>query len=269
MSLARKPTIWILLVWAAALSAAYPSAGFGFQPLITDDTGTQGAGGNQVELAVNRQEFESAGVTTTTRSFPFVFTRGLTEALDVYAGIAHNRISSSDPGAKANGQGNPTLGLKWRFFENEQRKLSIGLKPEIAFGTSSEDEARGLAFGRNSYSCTGIVTQETGFGAVHVNYAFARVDYALESNRSAHRRTLHRLSVAPVIEVSSGWRLAVDAGLTTNPHRVERARMGYAELGAIWSPSKDLDLALGAIAFLGDGEPRSSILTAGVTWRFR
>ena len=78
-----------------------------------------------------------------------------------------------------------------------------------------------------------------------------------------------RLSAAPVWDVAEGWKLALDAGLTTNPDRTARARMGYVELGAIYSPGKDLDLALGIIRNVRDGPASTTQATAGVTWRFR
>jgi hypothetical protein len=44
--------------------------------------------------------------------------------------------------------------------------------------------------------------------------------------------------------------------------------MGYVELGAIWAPSEDLELALGLLEQVGDGEPSSRTVIAGLTWRF-
>lgn len=85
--------------------------------------------------------------------------------------------------------------------------------------------------------------------------------------RSAARN--NRLSVAPVWDVSGHWKLALDAGLVTNPDRTAKARSGYAEIGAIYSPGKDLDLALGVIRNIMDGSANSAQLTAGLTWRFR
>jgi len=257
----RKPSAFLLALHApAALS---------FQPLITDDTGTQGAGGNQIEIALDRQEFNSAGVTTKTRTLPLVYTRGITDALDAYIEVSHVRVRSSVVASDAEGRGNPAVGLKWRFYDDAARKLSVGFKPEMRFGVSTDAERRGLGSGRNGYSGLFILTQGTGFGAVHVNYGFTRLSYALEANRNANRRWLHSLSVAPVFEVAEGWNLAVDLGVMTNPDRTQRARMGYTEIGVTWSPSKDLDFALGLIRHIGDGEPRSTVLTAGVTWRFR
>jgi len=251
------------------VSVVHASAALAFQPLITDDTGTQGAGGNQIEFALNRQELKSAGDTTKTRTLPLVYTRGLADTLDAYVGVSHVRIRSSIAGSDAKGGGNPVLGLKWRFYHNEERKLSIGFKPELQIGVSNDAVARGLGIDRNSYSGLIIATQETGFGAVHFNVGRSQMNYGLDANRNANRHAIHRLSVAPVFGVAEGWKVAVDLGVTTNPDRTRRARMGYAELGAIWSPGKDLDFALGWIANLADGEPRSFTWTAGVTWRFK
>jgi hypothetical protein len=248
--------------------SATPAA-LAFQPLITDDTGTQGAGGNQLELAVNRQRLASVGDTTTTWTAPLVYTRGLTDALDLYAGGSFVRIRTTTPDGDTEGPGNPVLGMKWRAWEDEARGLSIGVKPEIQRGVSDDAEQRGLGTGRTGYGLALLLTQETGFGAIHVNAAADRVRYALPQNAAFHRRNLYRFSVAPVFDVGEHWKLAADAGVTTHPHRPERATMGYALLGGIWSPSKDLDFALGYIAALHDGEQRLRTWTAGVTWRFR
>ena len=240
-----------------------------FQPLITDDTGTQGAGGNQIEIALHRQEVKSVGDTTKTVTLPVVYTRGISERLDAFAGVSYMRVRSTIAESAAEGHGNPAVGLKWRLYEDAARKLSVAVKPELRLGVSTDEERRGLGSGRNGYSGLLIVTRQTGFGAVHVNYGFARVSYALEANRKANRRVLHMVSVAPVFEVAEGWNLAVDLGLTTNPDRAQRAQMGYAEVGVTWSPGKNLELALGLVRHIGDGEPRSSELTTGVTWRFK
>ncbi len=57
--------------------------------------------------------------------------------------------------------------------------------------------------------------------------------------------------------------------LLTNPDRAAKSRMGYVELGAIYSPGKDLDLAVGIIRNIMDGAARTTQVTAGLTWRFR
>jgi hypothetical protein len=44
--------------------------------------------------------------------------------------------------------------------------------------------------------------------------------------------------------------------------------MGYIEIGAIYSPSKQLDLAAGVLRNLRDGGIRTMFGTVGLTWRF-
>jgi hypothetical protein len=69
--------------------------------------------------------------------------------------------------------------------------------------------------------------------------------------------------------VAEGWKLALDVGLQTNPDRAEKARMGYLELGLVYSPSDDLDLSLGVTRELMDGTVSTTTATLGLTWRFR
>src|SRR5690606_34844955 len=83
---------------------------------------------------------------------------------------------------------------------------------------------RGLGNGRTGYGLTVIASQGTRFGALHVNLAAAREDYALAENRAANRRMRYRLSIAQVFELSRTWMVAIDAGVTTNPERARRAR---------------------------------------------
>ena len=246
-----------------------PAIASAFQPLVTDDTGTQGAKGNQVEAAYNRTVDKVSGTKAVTQEVPLVFTRGITDALDLYAGVGYQRIEPPAPGAEERGWGNPAVGAKWRFYENEASKLSFALKPEIQFPVSDSREAQGLGTGKTSYSVNLIMTQETGFGAVHANAVAERVNYADDALNAAERRTLYRLSVAPVWDVADGWKLALDAGLTTNPDRAAKARMGYIEAGIIYSPGKDLDFSLGIVRDVMDGNARTTQVTLGVTGRFR
>ena len=81
-------------------------------------------------------------------------------------------------------------------------------------------------------------------------------------------RSLYRLSVAPVWNVTAKWQIVLDTGIVTNPDRAQKAGMGYLEIGAIYSPSKDLEFALGAIRNSSSGPVNATQLTAGVTWRF-
>jgi len=246
---------------------ALSTATLAYQPLITDDTGTQGEGGNQLELSYARNTERAGGSKTVTGTVPVVYTRGLADALDLYVGVSHVRIKT-DAAATGSGGGNPVLGAKWRFRE-EEKAWSFAVKPEIHLGVSAGAETEGRGMGRSGWSALLIATRETDFGEFHVNIAYARARFETEDEISGNRKNLLRLSAAPVWHISDQWKVALDLGLQTNPDKTLSSRMGYALLGAVYSPSKDFDLALGWQKPFDDGPARAWQATVGGTWRFR
>lgn len=254
---------------AGLLLAALAPAAFAFQPLVTDDTGTQGTAGNQLEFAINRDRASSSASTDTTRTLSLVFTRGLTDALDVFVQASHVSIRSDVPGTDADGAGNPSLGAKWRFFENEASKTSLALKPELLLPVSVAKEGAGLGSGRTSPGLTLILTQEVSFGAIHANLAASRDRY--RDPTVSPDATTTRASIAPVWDVAPQWKLALDVGVETQDGGGTKIRSNFAELGAIYSPSESLDFALGLIHGRDNDNPRvtTTSATLGVTWRFK
>lgn len=255
-----------LLLWSSLGALALPAGAF--QPLITDDTGTQGERGNQLELSIDGDRAKAAGETVRTRTVPFTYTRGLTDALDVFAGVSSIRVTSSIPGVSASGGGNPVIGAKWRFFEDEDSKTSLALKPEIVLPVSEAREASGLGSGRTSWALTLIATREVGFGAVHANLAAGRNKFR---SPEAPTSSVVAFSIAPVWDVAPRWKLALDVGCEQEKAAGTTVRSRFAEAGVIYSPSEDLDFALGVIASRNSTDPRvtTGSATLGVTWRFR
>lgn len=231
-----------------------------YHPLTTDDTGTQGLAGNQLEIGYDQAWSKAAGVSDVGREIPLTYTRGIHDALDVFVGAAR----AVRP---ANGWGNVGIGAKWRFFESEADHHSLALKPEILLPVSAAREAAGFGYGATSYGLTLIYSRETAFGEVHANLAWERGEF--DDPAINDRRNLYRVSIAPVWAVAEGWKLALDLGLMTNPDRAGKSRMGYMELGLVYSPSEDLDLGVGVTRDLLDGDVSTTSLTLGVTWRFR
>ncbi len=255
----------VVLVTFAGFSASVSA----FQPLVTDDTGTQGSGGNQLELSLNEDRAKVAGNVERLRTVPVVYTRGLTETLDVFAGLSYARIRASTSAGDASGGGNPSFGAKWRFYENEQSKTGFALKPEILLPVSAGREAAGLGRGRTSANLTLILTQEVPFGAIHANAGVGRDRYGDSLNNPDTTTT--RASIAPVWDVTDQWKLALDLGTESARAAGVRARSNFVELGAIYSPSEDLDFALGFLRSSDNDSPSATkhTATAGITWRFR
>ncbi len=250
-----RPSLLILVGTWACIPVAHA-----YHPLVTDDSGTQGGGGNQLELGYDYGRSEAAGVTRIERAIPFTYTRGLTNNLDVFAGVARQ----TSPGA---GWGNVGIGAKWRVFENEAARFSLALKPEILLPVSRAKEAAGFGNGKTSYGLALILTRETDFGEVHVNLAAERGNYT-DTVTFPERKNRYRLSLAPVWAAAEGWKLALDMGIQTNPDPAERSRMGYLALGAVYSPGEDLDLSFGVTRDVMDGAVSTTSATFGLTWRF-
>lgn len=250
------------LALLAAAGAALPA--LALQPLVTDDTGTQGAGGQQLELSWSRERLHTAAGRTVVQALAPTYTYGLTEALDAYASLPYQSLRGDS--SRARGWSNAALGGKWRFHEDPARGTSLALKPELLLPVGPAREAAGLGAGKVSAQLTAILSQEMPFGALHANLGWGRE----RSRNAADQATLQRVSIAPVWSLSDAFKLAADLGLEYRKAGGARVRTRFVELGAIYSPGPDLDLAVGALRTQDNAAPRSkgTTLTAGVTWRF-
>jgi hypothetical protein len=252
----------------ALLVAACVAPSWAFQPLITDDTGTQGAGGNQLEVSFSDDRTDQDGVVSSVRVLPLTYARGLTDTLDIALSANHTRLSSSEPGSEtSSGSGNASVGLKWRFFEDEASKTSMALKVELGLPISLEQERRGLGSGRGSHTVTAILMQETSFGAILFNLASSQVRYGDPGGNPDV--SLLRASLAPVWQVNDQWKLALDMGSTRESAAGEHRTTSFVEIGAVYSPGKDLDIALGYISRKDPSSASNTGMTGGITWRFK
>jgi hypothetical protein len=256
---------YLITLLLATLSGATSA----FQPLITDDTGTQGQGGKQIEVTFVDEQASVAGDTTRTRTLPLVYTWGATDTLDVYVGIVPTQIRSSIPGADTGGMGNTAIGLKWRFLESEDSGTSLAIKPEIRLPVDSAQEATGLGTGMTSYGLMLILSQDVPFGAIHFNLSRGR-DQFLDANTRPHANSL-RTSIAPVWNINDQWTLALETGRESVSTAGDTTTTQFVQLGAIYSPDKDLDIALGLLRNADGATPQTTTTTAtlGLTWRFR
>ena len=255
----------LAMVTIAAI--ALPAAAF--QPLITDDTGTQGSGGNQLELSISEDRARTAGITDRTLTVPIGYTRGLIDSLDIFAGFGYARIRSGTPGGDASGGGNPSIGAKWRFYESEDGNTSFALKPELFLPVSAEREGAGLGTGEISGALTFILSQNVPFGSVHLNASVGRDRY--RDALASPDVTTARASIAPVWDLSEQWKLALDLGTESARAGGSSVRANFVELGAIYSASKALDFAFGIVSSSDNASPRTTTRSAiaGITWRFQ
>ena len=140
------------------------------------------------------------------------------------------------------------------------------LKPEVLLPLGLTAERQGLGNGKASWGLTLIMSHELGFGAIHTNIAVGQNRF-----RDPLMPTSNTVaaSIAPVWKLAARWQLALDIGYQGETAGVT-TRSRFAELGAIWSPSGSVDLALGVIrsTTLAAQRATASSATVGMTWRF-
>lgn len=255
-------------ILAASLLAIFPGQAIAAHPFITDDAGTQGKGTSQVELwyegVVDKEVATGSTVKAHTNQPGTTFGYGVAENLDLALGFGRAWGKLEVDGSSSNDVGHAgfSLNAKWRFFG--QSGIAIAVKPQIGYsylvGGTSDD---------HTVSSGGwfIVTKEYEALAVNMNAGYIYNAYGLAAERDASRSGIWSLSALVTYEVLARLKLGLDVGASTNPDKASDDVPVYAEAGAIYSPSKNVDLSLGFIVGLTRPAPDFAG-TAGITIRF-
>ncbi len=216
-------------------------------PLITEDTGTQGAGRYQLE--VFGEELEERGTRRDIQVYTGVLSYGVAETVDVQVGVPVFRDGPD-------GVGDASLDLKWRFFQ--RNAVSLALKPGITVPTGDERDGRGT--GKFTYGSLIIVTYEPGAIALHAHAGFWR-----NENKLGERESLRQLAAAATYQVSN-VRFVGELTRETNPVP-GGGTIRYSTLGAIWGMTRDVDLDIGWRQGNGSA-PVDEALLIGATLRW-
>lgn len=250
--------------WFLYLLFVLSGAAFAAHPLLTDDTGTQGAGNFQLEATgtwLSDQEDEAGeGVREVSSIAALVFTAGIAETLDVIVEVPYVWTETKEAGqiTKNDGFFDTIVAAKWRFYDKQ--KFSLAIKPSILLPTGDEDE--GLGTGKIGYSGTFISTLETEHWAFDLHLAYLHVENELDE-----RANIWYGSLATRFTVDEAWTLVGEVGATRNADRTDSSHPAFAQIGLIYSPTENLDLSVGFLAGLSDSEIDQA-LRAGTTIRF-
>lgn len=244
-----------------ALSLILSGTAFAGIPMVTDDAGTQGTGGNQIELSFSRDKAEDG---SRAREIALVYTRGLTETIDVF--VEKGWQKNTDPtGVSASDYGNTILGGKWRPWESEN-KTSFALGASVALPVSEEKEAQGFGTGKTSYDVALILTQEMPWGSVDANLSAGREKFRTPADDTD---TTH-FSVAPAYNLNDQIKFALDIGIDRAKTDTSTEKSRYAEIAVVYAPSEDFEVGLGYIRSTDeDSKAVTKNVTGGVTWRFK
>jgi hypothetical protein len=263
-----------------------------FEPLNTDDAGTVKKGGNQIEMyfysihklnqpAGPGQDVSSPGAEFvgpgSTKSFPFTYTRGVSENVEIAIGTQYNatpRASNYSPLSNYN------LNAKWRFWGEEGDSWNFAIKPILQFPDSKQQQVVGLGQAAFNYGATFISSYYLNESLeTHINVGYMRspynVNYLNGGSASPLRLNIYSASIAPVWNVMDGLRLALDFGVQTNPPSTEQQSTMYGMVAAIIGLSESVDFGISmmrsaqntGLILVGNG-PNSTRLDTGITWRF-
>lgn len=169
----------------AVAALLFTSGAYGAHPLNTDDTGTQGKGGWQLELNGERNQDRVDGETVKGAQAAAVLSHGVAEAVDL------------------------------QFWE--QGPLSAGLRAGVTSPTGDED--RGLGNGKPTWAVL-MIGQYEGERWIFLAHA----GYRRNSNVFGDRESIGELSGAVLYKATGQLKLLVDANRTTNARIRNRTR---------------------------------------------
>lgn len=245
-----KPNFITISLWLSILCMPVYAA----HPLITDDTGTQGAG--RFQLEVNTEHSNDNGSTGTALSA--TLSAGILEHLDVVLGFPYVFLREKGETGRwnrENGVSDLFLAVKWRFYEHEG--LAFALKPGVTLATGDED--KGLGDGRPTYSLFLVGTKELDPLSVHLNLGYI-------VNRKELRDIWH-YSLAGEYAAADRFKIVANLGGETNPDRESGVHPLFALGGMIYRVTEGFDIDFGVKTGLNKAEADYTLL-AGIALRF-
>ena len=283
----NKTAKFFLIFGASLLVVSGPATAY--MPLNTDDAGTTAKGGYQVEqfyyslLQVGQSADNSAVASSgadyqgsgNAQAFPFTFSRGLTDNID----LQFTPTYYLQPTGSYSRVSNYTLNLKWRFYGDGETGLSLALRPQLVAPASASQQEAGLGNARFNYGLNFIASQFGENYELHFNAGYSRAPYnsaySVGLSTDARRTDLYAVSLALVWVISPQWKVALDAGVNTNPSATDLSLTRYGLVALLYYPMKDLDIAVSyqrnastfEAAWGGSGAYVSR-LQVGVTYRF-
>ena len=214
-------------------------------PLITEDTGVLGRGVWQLELHGERSHDREGGATTRGIDASAVLSYGAMDQVDLQLELPYVREKTNGI-VVADGRGDASLSLKWRFFERAGRSLVV--KPDIH---------EGRRWGLNL----------VGGYAIGRLQLLAHVGHMDNRNVAGERSSLKHASVAGIFSAAEKLKLVLDLGRDTNPAPGAGGSLREGVLGLMHAVSEDMDFGVGIKWGLSDPADDRALL-AGVKLRF-
>ena len=205
-------------------------------PLQTDDTGTQGTGGWQLEVNTDRTQSRPGGVRRSDQQLNTTLSYGLTDQLDLAINQPYSWQRPGDA-AHSHGVNDASLGLKWRMLDNAHG-WTLALRPTLTLATGSTRQ--GLGNGRSTLGAELLSALEMGPWQWLANAGFTYND-----NTTGDRKQLWNASTALLYNWGSSWTFAAEWTAARNASHSSPASLHTALLGVIYHHGDKTDIDLG------------------------
>lgn len=240
---------------------ALTNAAFAAHPLITDDAGTVGRWGFQVEVNGEYAHEDENGVEEKTAEFATALSYGVTDHLDIVFGAPYQWLRGEENGEtffRESGRADLSVEVKWQFFARDV--FSFALKPGVSLPTGDEDQ--GLGAGKVTESLFVISTYAADPFALHAN-----LGYIHNNNNTGTEENLWHASVAAQYALTAQVTLVGDTGMERNADPDGDTHPAFILGGLIYALTENVDVDCGVKAGLNDPENDYTVL-AGITWSF-
>lgn len=257
----------------SVLMLATSSTSFAGFPSITDDTSTQGAGGNQLDFSYLFQretngslEIEGISLDEENSAGNFIissYTHGLTDNINIFFG-ASRQLS------QINGWNNTEIGLKWLFAGDQSEGWSFAARPRIILPVTKSMQNSGLGNAETNGGLTLISSYLTDGAELHLNAGYVSNRTSSSSEDDSQRTNIWSISAAPIWVINDQWKLSLDFGLVTNPDQNSQY-LALAEIAVVYAPVEDIQLGVGILtspAINGQRTNNSLTITTSLTWQF-
>jgi hypothetical protein len=144
------------LLILAALSL--PSAAQGGPPFITDDPGTPGDGNWEINAALYTERHPTERI----YNAPILdINYGLGPRIQLKYQLPY-LVDGTDGGPTRSGLGKSLAGVKWRFYDNDEKGLEISTYPQLEFNNPTSSLERGLVSYSTRFFLPIEVTKKVG-----------------------------------------------------------------------------------------------------------
>jgi hypothetical protein len=134
------PILAVSLLLLALMALSLPAAAQGGPPFITNDPGTPGDGNWEINIMAYSERHPASRIFNA----PILdFNYGVGSRIQLTYEVPY-LVEGTDGGPTRTGLGKSLPGVKWRFYDSDEKQLSISIFPQLEFNNPTSSLQRGL-----------------------------------------------------------------------------------------------------------------------------